>query len=72
MEGIWNDFEKAAVQQMLQFSFIGSAETVKEQLQAFVNDTDIDELMVASHIYDNGAKIRSYELISPFFKHPSI
>jgi luciferase family oxidoreductase group 1 len=67
MEGIWNDFEKAAVQQMMQFSFIGSAQTVKEQLQSFVNNTGIDELMVASHIYDNAAKIRSYELISPFF-----
>ena len=68
MEGIWNDFEKAAVQQMMQFSFIGSAKRVKEQLQSFVNDTGIDELMVASHIYDNAAKIKSYELISPFFK----
>ncbi len=71
MEGIWNHFEKAAVQQMMQFSFVGCVETVKEQLQSFVNDTDIDELMVASHLYDNRAKIWSYELISPFFKHAS-
>ncbi len=53
---------------MMQFSFVGSAGTVKEQLQSFVNNTGIDELMVASHIYENAAKIRSYELISPFFK----
>lgn len=68
MEGIWSDAEKAAVQQMMQYSFIGSAATVQNSLQSFLNETGIDEIMVASHIYDSTAKMKSYELIAPFFK----
>lgn len=68
MDGIWADHEKAAVMQMMQYTFIGSAKTVREGLQVFLDDTDVDEIMVASYIYDNAAKIHSYELIAPFFK----
>jgi luciferase family oxidoreductase group 1 len=68
MDGLWSDYEKAAVMQMMQYSFIGSAETVRKGLQAFSDDTNVDEIMVASYIYDNDAKIHSYDLIAPFFK----
>ena len=68
MDGIWTDYEKTAVQQMMEFTFIGSAKTVHQALQSFADDTGIDEIMVASYIYDNAAKIKSYELIAPFFK----
>ena len=68
MESIWADYEKAAVMQMMKYTFIGSANTVKEGLQNFLNETQVDEIMVASYIYDNAAKIHSYELIAPFFK----
>jgi luciferase family oxidoreductase group 1 len=68
MEGIWAEYEKAAVMQMMEYTFIGSAKTVRNGLQTFLNDTGIDEVMVASYIYDNALKIRSYELIAPFFK----
>ncbi len=68
MDDIWTDYEKAAVLQMMQYSFIGSKETVQKALQSFADETGIDEIMVASYIYDNAAKINSYELIAPFFK----
>ena len=68
MEGLWAEYEKAAVMQMMQYTFIGSAETVRQQLQSFLNTTAVDEIMVASYIYDNKLKIHSYELIAPFFK----
>ena len=68
MEAIWTEYEKATVMQMMQYTFIGSAKTVQEGLQAFLNETGVDEVMVASYIYDNALKIRSYELIAPFFK----
>lgn len=63
MEGVWNDAEEAAIKHMMRYSFIGSAEKVKEELSLFLNDTGADEIMVASHIYDLEAKKRSYELI---------
>jgi alkanesulfonate monooxygenase SsuD/methylene tetrahydromethanopterin reductase-like flavin-dependent oxidoreductase (luciferase family) len=68
MDELWTDYEKAAVLQMMQYTFIGSAQTVQQALQSFAKETGIDEIMVASYIYDNAARIKSYELIAPFFK----
>jgi alkanesulfonate monooxygenase SsuD/methylene tetrahydromethanopterin reductase-like flavin-dependent oxidoreductase (luciferase family) len=68
MDSVWADYEKAAVMQMMKYTFIGNANTVKEGLQNFLDETQVDEIMVASYIYDNAAKIHSYELIAPFFK----
>jgi luciferase family oxidoreductase group 1 len=68
MDAIWADYEKAAVMQMMQFTFIGSPATIQKRLQSFLNDTGVDEIMVASYIYDNAAKIRSYEIVAGLFK----
>ena len=43
-------------------SFVGAQATVGEQMHAFVERTQADELIVVSHIYDHGARLRSYEL----------
>jgi luciferase family oxidoreductase group 1 len=63
----WDEYEKAAVLQMMKYTFIGSASTVKKGLQSFLDDTQVDEIMIASYVYDNDAKIHSYELIAEFF-----
>jgi luciferase family oxidoreductase group 1 len=68
MESVWSEYEKATVIQMMKYTFIGSAETVKKDLQKFLDETHVDEIMVASYIYDNNAKMHSYELIAEFFK----
>jgi len=68
MEGLWTEAEKVAVQQMGRYSFIGSADTVRKGLQAFANTTGVDEIMVAAHIFDAGARLHSYRLLSSFFK----
>ncbi|MBB1282758.1 LLM class flavin-dependent oxidoreductase [Flavisolibacter sp. BT320] len=72
MEGIWSEPERAAVQHMLQFSFVGSAETVRKELEAFVQSTGIQELMITSHIYDLEAKKKSYRLVAPYFKRREV
>lgn len=64
MEGLWDASEKYAVQQMLRYTFIGSPATVKEEVEAFLKETQVDELMFASHIYDHRARLRSYEILS--------
>jgi alkanesulfonate monooxygenase SsuD/methylene tetrahydromethanopterin reductase-like flavin-dependent oxidoreductase (luciferase family) len=48
-------------------TFIGNPATVKKGLQSFLDETQVDEIMVASYVYDNGARIHSYELIGEFF-----
>ena len=43
-------------------SFVGTPSTIAPQLQAFVDQTQADELIVVSHIYDHAARLRSYQL----------
>ena len=45
-------------------SFVGSASTIRPQMERFVAETGADELIVVSHIYDHAARLRSYELAS--------
>lgn len=74
MEELWNEAEKAAIQQMMHYSFIGSKESIAEKMSGFIEETGVDEIMAVSHIYDHKARIKSYELLSqlkeirnPFF-----
>ncbi len=53
-----------AVAQMLKFSFVGSETTVKAQLQDFIAQTGVKELVAASNVYAIEDRIRSYELLA--------
>ncbi|WP_027415977.1 LLM class flavin-dependent oxidoreductase [Aneurinibacillus terranovensis] len=64
MEGLWNDFEKSAIEQQLRSSIVGSPEVVKEKLQAFLDETQADEMMINAQIYDHQARLRSYEILA--------
>ncbi|MDF2430478.1 MAG: hypothetical protein JWP44_109 [Mucilaginibacter sp.] len=68
MDDIWNIYEREAVEQMLGYSFIGSVQTIKKEMQAFVDRTGIDEVMITSHIFDHTAKMRSYKLFAEAMK----
>jgi luciferase family oxidoreductase group 1 len=43
-------------------SFVGSPATIRPQIEAFVDRTGADELIVVSHIYDHAARLTSYRL----------
>jgi len=64
----WDRMEKEAVEQMLYYSFIGSAKTIQENLTAFVAKYGVNEIMSTSHIYDHQAKLRSNEIFAGLFK----
>lgn len=64
MATLWDNSERYAVHQMLRYAFIGSPATVKEELEAFASDTQVDELMVVSTVFDHAARVRSYELLA--------
>ena len=49
---------------MLTYAFVGSPETVRTGLQRFIEQTGVDELIVAAAIYDHSARLRSYELLA--------
>ena len=44
-------------------SIVGSAATVRADLENFVEQTHADEIIVVSHIYDHAARLRSYEIL---------
>lgn len=64
IEEYWTPPEKAQASRMLKCSFVGSLATVQAELQKFIQETQVDELMVASAIYDQTARLRSYELLA--------
>jgi luciferase family oxidoreductase group 1 len=53
-----------AVHQMLKYSFVGSKQTVKEQVQAFLNETKVDELIVVTPTHSQEDRIKSVQLFS--------
>lgn len=60
---VLGEMEQAALQRMTTYSFVGDIKKIKSQLEDFVQQTMADEIMIVSHIYDQGARIYSYELI---------
>lgn len=68
MDKLWSAEERAAVKQMLHYSFVGSQETLKPELQTFADHTGVDEIMVTTHMFDSQAKLHSIELTASLFK----
>lgn len=64
MYEVWNEMEEAAVNQMLAIAFIGGPQTLKADLESFISQTKINEIMVTSHIYNHEARLRSYEIFA--------
>jgi luciferase family oxidoreductase group 1 len=64
IETYWSPLEKAHVSARLAASFVGSAGTIASELTRFVEATQVDEVIVASMIYDHAARVRSYEILA--------
>jgi luciferase family oxidoreductase group 1 len=64
IESYWTPAEKAHASRMLACSFVGSPATVRTALMHFVAETGADELIVAAGIFDQAARLRSYELLA--------
>lgn len=56
--------KQPAVQQMLKYSFIGSKKTVKSKVKAFIEATQVDELIAVTNIYAAEDRIKSYKLFA--------
>lgn len=60
----WNEFERAVVEAKMGAAVIGSRERVRQGLEQFVAETQVDELMLATAVYDHAARMRSFEMIA--------
>lgn len=68
MDDIWDVYEEEQANQMLACTFVGSKVTLQQELQEFVDQTGVDEIMATSHIFEHSARLRSYELLAEVFK----
>lgn len=64
MDPYWTPEIEQAVKQMTACTFIGGPESLAKQLTTFLEETDVDELMTTGNIYDQGARLKSYRILS--------
>jgi luciferase family oxidoreductase group 1 len=64
IETYWTPEEKAQASAMLACSVAGSPESVRRGLLGFIDETGVDEIIIASAIYDHAARLRSYEIVA--------
>jgi luciferase family oxidoreductase group 1 len=64
IETYWTPQEKAQAMHMLRYAVVGGPETVKRGVEAFLELTKLDEVMVVCAVYDHQARKRSYELLA--------
>jgi luciferase family oxidoreductase group 1 len=64
MEGLWNDLERAAVENKLGSAIVGSSSTVKAGLEKLLADTNADEVIVVTDTYEHKDRLRSYERVA--------
>ena len=53
---------RSMLDQVLTSAAIGSPDTVRTALRAFIARTEADELMITAQIFDHAARRRSYEI----------
>ena len=59
---------RALLADVLTCSAVGSPETVRSALAAFIEKTRADELMITAQIFDHSARLRSYEIVADIHK----
>jgi luciferase family oxidoreductase group 1 len=64
MEDSWLPHERVSVESMLRASIIGNPASVKEKLQAFLDTTQADEIIINTMVYDHAARVRSYDIVA--------
>lgn len=59
--------ELALVNETLRYSLVGSPATINVQLRALIEQTQPDELIFGSHIFDHAARLHSFELLAQVY-----
>ena len=64
LDGIWEDYEERMISEAFSEAIVGSPATVQRGLQAFLERTGVDELMVTAAIFDPRARLHSFDLVA--------
>lgn len=60
----WSELEAAGAGHALTYSVVGARAAVREGIEAFLEATQVDELMITGQIYDHAARVRSFEIVA--------
>jgi luciferase family oxidoreductase group 1 len=64
MEMLWQDWERAAVENRLGAAIVGSDATVKRGLEKLVGDTGANEVIVVTDTYEHVDRLESYQRVA--------
>ena len=68
MDGIWSEWERAAVMSKLGAAIVGSEKTVQAGIERLVAATGADEIIVVTDTWDPAARIESYQRVAGIAK----
>lgn len=68
MQGLWTEGEKFLVESKLTVAVVGGPDSVQQKLAAFVRQTQADELIFTSDLYDHEKRLRSFEIAASGMK----
>lgn len=68
MNNLWSPMEEAHISKMMQYTFVGSQETVRKKLVDFISETRVDELITVAHIHNQESRLKSFELLAQLRK----
>ncbi len=64
MDGLWTEWERAAVESKLREAIVGSEATVKAGVERLVARTGADELIAVTDTWDHAARLESYRRLA--------
>ena len=62
MDGMWSEPERMAVESRMKVAAIGGPETIRQRLAQLRLQTQADEFILTSDLYDHAARLRSFEI----------
>jgi luciferase family oxidoreductase group 1 len=62
--GAFPEAANAALAELFRYAVVGGPETVRRGVTEFVGATGVDELMTTAMIYDQAARLRSFEILA--------
>lgn len=56
--------ERALIQSVMNCSAIGDAQTIAQQTRQFIEENNVDELIISCQMHSHDARVRSYEILA--------
>lgn len=61
-----------SVRDMLRYCFVGRKEAVKKQLERFLEETGVDEIIAVSNMHGHNDRVKSYEILAEIMKEMNV